>query len=229
MSSAVRRSAALCCLSWLLVADPASLRHTAAVSFSSLQADIQARLQGGREFPDLSRLRQLVAGASDPTEPFRRDYYSPGHLTASAFVLSPSGQEVLMILHKKLGMWLQPGGHLEESDQDLVAAASRELSEETGVCAMDVLDPWLDLDVHAIPAHGLAPAHFHFDIRVLFQARSYELSVSSEVAQSKWFRLSDVVTAGEILESGCGTDDSVRRVAARLRNEQGTPRMVEYA
>ena len=52
-------------------------------------------------------------------EPFARDHYQPGHFTASAFVLDPDEQAVLLIYHGKLKRWLQPGGHVEERDRDL--------------------------------------------------------------------------------------------------------------
>src|SRR5579883_3306238 len=56
---------------------------------------------------------------------------TPGHLTASALVIEPSYQSVLLIYHKSLKRWLQPGGHLEPNEPP-AAAAQRELKEEVG-------------------------------------------------------------------------------------------------
>jgi 8-oxo-dGTP pyrophosphatase MutT (NUDIX family) len=69
----------------------------------------------------------------------------PGHFTASAFVLHPSGEALLLILHRKLGMWLQPGGHLESSDVDHLGAARREVAEETGVSRLALRDELFDV------------------------------------------------------------------------------------
>ena len=57
-----------------------------------------------------------------------RSHFAPGHFTASAFVLSPDRRELILIHHKKLGIWVQPGGHVETSDEDLLSAARREVA-----------------------------------------------------------------------------------------------------
>ena len=58
-----------------------------------------------------SELSRMIELAQSGEESLRRDAFSPGHFTASAFVLSPRRDQLLLILHKKLGLWLQPGGH----------------------------------------------------------------------------------------------------------------------
>jgi 8-oxo-dGTP pyrophosphatase MutT (NUDIX family) len=72
--------------------------------------------------------------------------------------------------HRKLGRWLQPGGHTEETDASVYDAALREVREETGIA--DVQAPLgrriFDVDVHPIPARGSDPEHEHFDVRYLF-------------------------------------------------------------
>lgn len=162
----------------------------------------------------------VLALLADVDDPFSRRTFEPGHVTASAFVLSPDGGAVLLIRHRTLGRWLQPGGHVEASDPDIVAAARREVVEETGVEALHLApgDPWLlDIDVHDIPANPAKgePAHQHFDVRVLFQAHDLALRDTGEVDGVAWVDL-DAVTALE-------TDDSVRRAIARLRARRVTP------
>ena len=77
-----------------------------------------------------ARILQLI----EQTErPFSREQYTPGHVTASAFVTNPEHTELLLILHSKLQLWLQPGGHVEAEDGDIVASARREVLEEVGV------------------------------------------------------------------------------------------------
>ena len=93
-----------------------------------------------------------------------------GHLTASAWVLDGSRTHVALIHHKKLNRWLQPGGHIDDSDASWRAAAQRETTEETGLAqflAQPGDDALFDVDVHAIPARPDEPAHFHYDLRFL--------------------------------------------------------------
>ena len=61
-----------------------------------------------------------------------------GHLTVSGFIFSRDGDSVLMLRHRALGRWLQPGGHLEPSDPSLAYALFREVCEETGLAATDL-------------------------------------------------------------------------------------------
>jgi len=138
-----------------------------------------------------------------------RDHFDPGHFTASAFVLSPTADELLLILHAKLGRWLQPGGHVEPSDEDLLAAAQREVSEEAGIAELVLeREGALDVDVHEIPA-GRDPAHQHFDVRFLFRAYDTLVVPSSDAVAARWVALSDVASL-------C-SDESVMRAVRRLR------------
>ena len=79
-----------------------------------------------------------------------------------------TGRRVLLLHHRKLDRWLQPGGHAEPGEADGEEVALREAREETGIAALrlhpDAPRP-LDVDVHAIPARGSEPAHLHLDLR----------------------------------------------------------------
>src|SRR5262245_7885037 len=98
---------------------------------------------------------RMLALADANGDPFRRDHFAPGHFTASAFILAPAGDALLLVHHAKLDRWLQPGGHVEADDVDLLAAARREALEEVGLADLpcEVEGPF-DLDVHTIPARG---------------------------------------------------------------------------
>jgi 8-oxo-dGTP pyrophosphatase MutT (NUDIX family) len=140
---------------------------------------------------------------------FSRESYHPGHFTASAFVLDAEGEHVLLIHHSKLGRWLQPGGHVEPGDADVLAAARREVAEETGVFDLATAANGLfDLDIHQIPSFGSSPAHLHFDVRTLFRAGCAVLSPSDEVAGARWVALASLRDETD--------DESVRRVASKL-------------
>ncbi len=92
-----------------------------------------------------------------------------GHFTGSAMVVDASGKRVLLMLHAKLGRWLQPGGHAD-GDGRLGQVARREASEETGIEGLVLIEPSIDLDVHEIPARPGEPAHLHLDVRYLVRA-----------------------------------------------------------
>lgn len=111
----------------------------------------------------ISRFRAFL----ERDDPFCRS--DPGgHVTASAVVARP-GNEFLLVFHRKLDRWLQPGGHVESGDATVFDTAVREAREETGISDFEapLADAILDLDVHAIPAFGEDPAHFHYDVRFL--------------------------------------------------------------
>lgn len=96
------------------------------------------------------------------------------HLTASAWVIHPDQQQVLLLHHAKLNRWLQPGGHAD-GDEDLLAVARKEVEEETGLKDLDMIgDVFFDLDIHTIPARKGVPEHDHYDVRFAFIARDYE-------------------------------------------------------
>lgn len=101
----------------------------------------------------------------------------PGHVTTSAFVLSPDHAQVLLIDHVVIGRWLQPGGHWEEA-ATFHESAAREALEETAVGGL-TLHPWhaggdlpFAIDSHDVPgkpSRGESP-HIHHDLQYLFVA-----------------------------------------------------------
>jgi 8-oxo-dGTP pyrophosphatase MutT (NUDIX family) len=147
---------------------------------------------------------------------FGRDHFDPGHFTASAFVVAPDRQRILLILHGKFGIWLQPGGHVDPSDADIVAAARREVIEETGlregtIGLSELFDGLLDVDIHDIPPNPSKgePAHQHLDVRFCFQAMTDRIVAGSDAKDARWVRLGEA----DLLE----TDESVRRALRKLR------------
>lgn len=113
------------------------------------------------EVEALRTLARLLASAPDP---FRRQTL-PAHVTASAVVIDAAGERALLHRHRRLGIWLQPGGHVED-DEDAANAALRETLEETGVSAThpDGVATIGHVDEHLGP-----DGHIHLDVRFLLR------------------------------------------------------------
>jgi 8-oxo-dGTP pyrophosphatase MutT (NUDIX family) len=116
-----------------------------------------------------------------------------GHLTGSAWVVDAGRTRVLLTHHRKLGRWLQLGGHAD-GDPDLLAVALREAREESGLTRLRSVDAVpFDVDMHRIPARGDVPEHWHFDLRFVVEADPAEkVVVSDESHAVEWVSLEDV-------------------------------------
>lgn len=159
-----------------------------------------------RERGFVQRMRELARASA----PFSRQSFTPGHFTASAFVLSPERDALLLIFHKKLSLWLQPGGHVEETDRTILDAARREVLEEVGLEDFEeALSPLFDVDIHDIPARKAEPAHQHFDLRFLFVSKTRAARETDEIGGMRWVPLQDLSTVT--------TDESVLRAARKIR------------
>jgi 8-oxo-dGTP pyrophosphatase MutT (NUDIX family) len=131
-----------------------------------------------------------------------------GHLTGSAWVVDRALERALLMHHRKLGRWLQLGGHAD-GDTDLRRVALREAREESGLREIALARPSIyDVDVHEIPARQNEPAHLHYDVRFAFFADpAAQLAPSAESHAVAWVRLAEI----ERLE----VDDSLRRLIAK--------------
>ncbi|EPX78019.1 NUDIX hydrolase [Salipiger mucosus] len=116
-----------------------------------------------------------------------------GHVTASGFVVSPDRKQVLLLHHRKLGRWLQPGGHCD-GNTDVIAVARREIREETGMGDIRLVSNSIfDIDAHEIPARRNEPAHIHYDIRFLFEAMPSDgLVRNNESTAIEWVETSEM-------------------------------------
>jgi len=167
-----------------------------------LATELHAPYAAAAEAPVLDRFRAFINATPDCCE---RD--SPlGHLTGSALVVTPALDQVLLTLHRKLGKWLQLGGHADGSPL-LHEVAMREANEESGLKALHFLpyektllahqaaasggmtEPMpFDFDAHAIPARPGEPAHVHYDVRFLIVANRLDpLIISEESRDLRWF------------------------------------------
>jgi 8-oxo-dGTP pyrophosphatase MutT (NUDIX family) len=152
------------------------------------------------------RARLVALIAANPGAFARKTFV--GHVTASAWIVDAERTHALLLHHRKLDRWLQPGGHVDD-DPDVRAAAMREAREESGLRTLRfVFEGIYDVDIHAIPARGNEPAHEHFDIRFALEAdRREPVRGNDESHAVRWVAL-------EELEQ-FGIDDSVRRLAAK--------------
>jgi 8-oxo-dGTP pyrophosphatase MutT (NUDIX family) len=143
-------------------------------------------------------LREILAFVDGHADPFDRRIPG-GHLTGSAVVVSSGGDRVLLLHHRKLARWLQPGGHADPGERAGEVVALREAREETGIDGL-VLHPSaprpLDVDVHPIPARPGEPAHRHLDLRYLVVAPSAAIARprAAEARALRWFAWDELAT-----------------------------------
>lgn len=142
------------------------------------------------------RLRVLELVESVPLAA-SREHFTPGHLTASAYIVDLAAQKILLHHHRRLDRWLQMGGHIEPGESPRIAAM-REAEEESGLAHIQpLIDAIFDIDVHSIPAAKGEPAHLHHDIRYLFAASiSDDFRIDpNESHDLRWFGLDEAELA----------------------------------
>lgn len=153
--------------------------------------------------------------AAEEGDPYLRERLA-GHFTASSWLVSRDGARTLLTHHRKLGLWLQPGGHAD-GDRDLARVALREAEEETGLSGLALEPSIFDLDRHWIPEHKGVPAHWHYDARYVVRAGEDErYTVSEESHALAWRDISE-------LAADPGTDASLRRMARKWLARPGVP------
>lgn len=145
--------------------------------------------------------------AGDAANPYVRERLA-GHFTASCWLVDRSGDRALLTHHRKLGMWLQLGGHAD-GERDLQVVALKEAEEESGLSGLSIAAGIFDLDRHWIPEHKGVPAHWHYDVRYVVHAGEDEAyTVSEESHDLAWRTIADL--AVEV-----GIDASVQRMARK--------------
>jgi 8-oxo-dGTP pyrophosphatase MutT (NUDIX family) len=158
-------------------------------------------------WPDEDAVRHFVAWLREQARPFHRETLE-GHFTASAWLVSADGERSLLMLHRKLARWLQPGGHAD-GDADLPGVALREAEEETGLSGLEVLPEIFDVDRHIIPARGHEPEHWHYDVRYAVVARGAEdFIVNEESLELAWRPVADIAADSSL-------EGSLRRMASK--------------
>lgn len=164
-----------------------------------------------REREVLARFERLL----EQKDCFERSHL-PGHVTGSAFILNPNQDQLVLMHHRKLGIWVQTGGHTD-GNPDVLAVALREAEEESGQIGFV---PWerclepvkqtvlpIDFDIHLIPRRGKEPPHWHYDVRFVLVSAESALVANEESFAIRWFDLADAAKLG---------DESLKRVVRKI-------------
>ena len=159
----------------------------------SLQALLLARRPAdAKEEADRLAMLQFLDGLP---RPFSRD--QPGaHFTASALVVDSARERTALVHHRKLGLWVQPGGHVDTGDETMGGAALREVREELGLDGRLLRDDAQHLDIHEIPGREDFPAHLHLDVRFLVGADG-DLVTSAESHEVRWLSFEEALQLGD--------------------------------
>lgn len=118
-----------------------------------------------------------------------------GHVTGSAWVINPSRTHALLLHHRKLDRWFQPGGHAD-GDPDILQVVLKEVSEESGIEMQNIKllsDYIFDLDIHTIYPSNHDERHLHYDVRFLLEIDdSITIPGNDESHQVLWVPLHQV-------------------------------------
>ena len=173
--------------------------------FSRMLVDIEE--YASRTPGELASAAQFTGFLQSHPAVFERSHRS-GHFTGSAWLINADGMRVLLMHHRKLDRWLQPGGHAD-GNADLARVALREAREETGVTGLQVEHGIFDIDRHRIPARANEPEHWHYDVRYVVRASADERFVINQESQSlAWCPVIEIADQA-------GFDDSLRRMARK--------------
>ena len=127
----------------------------------------------------------------------------PGHFTASALVVNDALDQILLLHHTKLRIWVQPGGHVD-GNANLMTVALCEATEETGIGGLRIWPQAIDLDIHRVNPPS-EDAHLHYDVRFLVLApQSPVLNANHESTAQRWVSPDDLPSMG--------VDDGLQRL-----------------
>lgn len=155
------------------------------------------RPYNGQEAHDKALILDFLAKNSDAF--YRTNLIA--HMTASAWVVNPSRDKVLMVYHNIYNSWSWTGGHAD-GEEDLLSVALREVGEETGVEHIRPLSRDIfSLEVLTVDGHEkrgeYVPSHLHLNVTYLVEAdeRDTLRVCESENSGVRWFSLDGALQA----------------------------------
>ena len=142
--------------------------------------------------PDHDALRHAVLAFLHSRPDSCERACAAGHITDSTLVIDATAEKVLLTLHPRFGRWLQLGGHCEATDVDILAAALREATEESGIEDLR-LDPTLAaIHVHPVICSLGVPTR-HLDLQFIATAAAdAEIAISAESLDLRWWPIGDL-------------------------------------
>lgn len=161
--------------------------------------------------PDQDSLRHAVLAFLHAREDACRRECVPGHVTASTLVVDDAGRQVLLTLHPRLGRWVQLGGHCEDADTDIAAAALREAVEESGVADLQLASELVAVHVHPVTCSLGVPTR-HLDLQfVAYAPPGARIRLSDESVDLRWWPVAALPD---------GSDDALAYLVARATSGQ---------
>lgn len=112
------------------------------------------------------------------------------HITVSGWIVTKDLSRALLIHHKKLNMWLQPGGHCD-GNSNILMVLEKEIKEETGLTNFQIIPTIFDVNIHTIEKDGDVPRHEHFDIRFMVITQDENIVLNDESTDYRWITKSE--------------------------------------
>ena len=169
------------------------MRHTGVMADvrGQIRSAVAQRLTVAVDDREVRSIEAFLAAFDQLLRPFD-ELADSTHVTGSAIVVSHRG--VILHRHKRLGIWLQPGGHIDEGESPWDAAV-RETLEETGLLAHhpDGGPALVHVDVHPGPR-----GHTHLDLRYLLHAAPADPTPpEGESPDVRWFSTAEAMAVAD--------------------------------
>lgn len=147
-------------------------------------------------------------------DPFNR-YADPNHFTTTACIIDQSLQNILLVQHKGLGLWVFPGGHCD-GNSDTVAVARTEAFEEIGIKDLKNIPGIFDIAIYPYERKG--EYHNDHDVAHLFIGKMNDkMSLSErEVDGAKWVPVSQFLSYNDR-----ASHRRILRKIQRIKNMRG--------